>query len=125
MKKTNNLAERIVKIEDVPFAIRRLRLKSKTIAFIDGMFDVINEEHIQALSEAAAQADVLIVGIHSDESVKKIKESGSPVNSEQSRAAVLSALIMVDVVVIFDDENSDQLISLIQPEVTIAGSDSL
>ena len=101
----------------------RLRLKSKTIAFTNGVFDILHEGHITVLSKAASFADILIVGINSDASVKKIKGEDRPVNNENSRALILASLIMVDDIVIFEEETPVEIIKLIQPDVLVKGGD--
>jgi len=100
-----------------------MRLKSKTIAFTNGVFDILHEGHIAVLSEAASFADVLIVGVNSDVSVKKLKGEGRPVNNEYSRALIIASLIMVDAVVIFNEETPLELIKIIKPDVLIKGGD--
>lgn len=123
MKKSSSIRDRIFDVSELSQEIRRLRLKSKTIAFTNGVFDILHEGHIAVLSKAASFADVLIVGINSDASVKKLKGESRPVNNENSRALIMASLIMVDVVVIFDEETPLQLIKLITPDVLIKGGD--
>ncbi len=103
--------------------VKRMRLKSKTIAFTNGVFDILHEGHIAVFAEAASFADVLIVGINSDASVKKLKGDSRPVNSEDSRALIIASLIMTDAVVIFNEETPLELIKMIQPDVLIKGGD--
>jgi D-beta-D-heptose 7-phosphate kinase/D-beta-D-heptose 1-phosphate adenosyltransferase len=100
-----------------------MRLKSKTIAFTNGVFDILHEGHITVLSEAASFADVLIVGLNSDASVKKLKGDSRPVNNENSRALIIASLIMADAVVIFNEETPIELIKMIKPDVLIKGGD--
>ena len=109
--------------EELAPQITRWRLNSKTIAFTNGVFDILHEGHIAVLAKAASFADILIVGINSDASVKKLKGESRPVNHEQSRALLLAALIMVDAVVIFDEETPLELIKKIQPDVLVKGGD--
>ncbi|MEO9209981.1 MAG: D-glycero-beta-D-manno-heptose 1-phosphate adenylyltransferase [Ginsengibacter sp.] len=123
MKKSDSLQSRILSREELKQEVLRLRLKSKTIAFTNGVFDILHEGHIAVLSEAASFADVLIVGINSDASVKKLKGENRPINSEDSRAIVIASLIMVDAVVIFDEETPIEIIKLILPEVLVKGGD--
>ena len=75
------------------------------------------------MSKAASFADILIVGLNSDSSVKKLKGESRPVNAEQSRALILASLIMVDAVVIFNEETPLELIQQIKPDVLIKGGD--
>ena len=123
MKKSNTLQERIFTADEIKQEVIRIRLKSKTIAFTNGVFDILHEGHIAVLSEAASFADVLIVGVNSDASVKKLKGENRPVNNENSRALIVSSLIMVDAVIIFNEETPIELIKIIKPDVLIKGGD--
>ena len=123
MKKTDTIKTRILDRQQLIQEVVRLRLKSKTIAFTNGVFDILHEGHIAVLSKAASFADILIVGINSDASVKKIKGEDRPVNNENSRALILASLIMVDNVVIFEEETPLEIIKLIQPDVLLKGGD--
>ncbi|HEY8660416.1 MAG TPA: D-glycero-beta-D-manno-heptose 1-phosphate adenylyltransferase [Hanamia sp.] len=109
--------------EEIIPQVIRWRLKSKTIAFTNGVFDILHQGHIAVLAKAASFADILIVGINSDSSVKKLKGDSRPINNQQSRALVLASLIMVDAVVIFDEETPLELIKKIQPDVLVKGGD--
>jgi len=117
------LQERIFTADEIKQEVIRIRLKSKTIAFTNGVFDILHEGHIAVLSEAASFADVLIVGVNSDASVKKLKGETRPVNNQNSRALIIASLIMVDAVVIFDEETPIELIKIIMPDVLIKGGD--
>jgi D-beta-D-heptose 7-phosphate kinase/D-beta-D-heptose 1-phosphate adenosyltransferase len=123
MKKSDSLKDRIFSREELKQEVKRLRLKSKTIAFTNGVFDILHEGHIAVLAEAASFADVLIVGVNSDSSVKKLKGDSRPINNQDSRALVIASLIMVDAVVIFDEETPIELINIIKPDVLVKGGD--
>ena len=123
MKQTDAIKIRILDRQQLIQEVVRLRLKSKTIAFTNGVFDILHEGHITVLSKAASFADILIVGINSDASVKKIKGEDRPVNNENSRALILASLIMVDDIVIFEEETPIEIIKLIQPDVLVKGGD--
>ncbi|MGN6295315.1 MAG: D-glycero-beta-D-manno-heptose 1-phosphate adenylyltransferase [Ginsengibacter sp.] len=123
MKQTDAIKNRILDRQELIKEVVRLRLKSKTIAFTNGVFDILHEGHIAVLSKAASFADVLIVGLNSDASVKKIKGEDRPVNKENSRALILASLIMVDNVVIFEEDTPIEIIKLIQPDVLVKGGD--
>jgi len=99
------------------------RLLGKTIAFTDGIFDILHASHISSLSLAAAEADLLIVGLNGDSSVKKLKEA-QPVNNQDARALLLVSLVMVDGVVIFEEETPLALIKLLLPDVLIKTGDA-
>ena len=123
MKKSNTIKERIFNAEEINKEVKRMRLKSKTIAFTNGVFDILHEGHIAILSKAAAFADVLIIGINSDASVKKLKGESRPVNNENSRALIIASLLMTDAVVIFNEETPLELIKIIKPDVLVKGGD--
>ena len=112
-----------MKREEIAAQVKRWRLKSKTIAFTNGVFDILHEGHIAVLAKAASFADVLVVGVNSDSSVKKLKGDSRPVNKESSRALLLASLITVDAVVIFDEETPLDLIKIIKPDVLVKGGD--
>ncbi len=109
--------------EEITSQVIRWRLTSKTIAFTNGVFDILHEGHIAVLAKAASYADMLIIGVNSDASVKKLKGDSRPVNNQQSRALILASLIMVDAVVIFDEETPLELIKKIKPDILIKGGD--
>lgn len=123
MKKTDTIQERMLTRDELGLQVIRWRLKSKTIAFTNGVFDILHEGHIAVLSEAATFADILVVGVNSDESVKRLKGESRPVNNLHSRMAILSSLIMVDGVVAFEEDTPIELIKLIRPDVLIKGGD--
>ena len=103
--------------------VKRWRLLNKTIAFTNGCFDILHQGHLEILSQAAALDDILVVGVNTDASVKKLKGDSRPVNNESFRAQMLAALTMVDAVVLFDEETPLELIRLIEPDTLIKGGD--
>ena len=117
-----NLNSKIVDI--VRFSeIRTNILKNKKIVFTNGCFDVLHSGHITYLNKAAEYGDVLIVGLNSDSSVKRIKGPDRPLNNQEDRALTLSALMVVDFVIIFDEDTPLNLIKTIRPDVLIKGAD--
>jgi D-glycero-beta-D-manno-heptose 1-phosphate adenylyltransferase len=114
------------KIFDLPalqHQLRRWRLLGKSIAFTNGCFDILHEGHIASLSDAAREADVLIVGLNSDASTCRLKGPERPINPQQARATVMAALLMVDAVVIFEEDTPLELIKIVQPDVLVKGGD--
>ena len=91
--------------------------------FTNGVFDILHPGHIFSLSQAAKEADSLIVGLNSDESVKRLKGHQRPVNNQDSRALLLASLLMVDAVVIFEEDTPLELINSIKPDVLVKGGD--
>jgi len=103
--------------------VHKLKSNNSKIVFTNGVFDILHRGHVEYLNEAKAYGDILIVGLNSDTSVKIIKGSSRPINSEQDRAFVLSNLKAVDYVVIFEEDNPHNLIKLIVPDVLVKGGD--
>lgn len=99
------------------------RLQGKTISFTNGVFDIIHQGHLASLSQAAQEADLLVVGINSDASVKRLKGDARPIVSEADRAQMLASLLIVDAVVIFDEDTPLELIKIVQPDVLVKGGD--
>lgn len=97
--------------------------QNKKIVFTNGCFDILHIGHKRYLQEAASLGDLLIVGVNSDDSVRRLKGPDRPVNSEQDRAEMLSALGFVDYVVIFGEDTPYELIKKIQPDVLVKGGD--
>ena len=87
------------------------------------MFDILHPGHIFSLSQAATEADFLIVGVNSDDSVKRLKGTARPINKQDSRALLLASLLMVDAVVIFEEDTPLELIKSIRPDVLVKGGD--
>ncbi len=99
---------------------RRNRLK---IGFTNGCFDLLHPGHVSLINQAKAACDRLIVGINSDVSVVRLKGPGRPVQNQDARAAVLSSLAAVDLVIVFDADTPVELIEAIRPDVLVKGAD--
>jgi D-beta-D-heptose 7-phosphate kinase/D-beta-D-heptose 1-phosphate adenosyltransferase len=93
------------------------------VGFTNGCFDLLHAGHVALLQSARAACDRLILGVNSDDSVRRLKGPGRPVNGEQDRAFVLSALAAVDLVVVFGEDTPLELISAIRPDVLVKGAD--
>lgn len=96
---------------------------AKRLVFTNGCFDILHPGHTRYLSKARGFGDILVVGLNSDESVKRLKGSERPINNEQDRACLLSALSFVDFVVIFDEDTPLSLIKQLRPDVLVKGAD--
>ncbi len=103
--------------------LNQIRADNGKIVFTNGCFDIIHSGHIQYLYAAKQFGDKLVIGLNSDESVTRLKGNSRPINMETDRAIVLSALEMVDYVVIFDEDTPYNLIAAIKPEILVKGGD--
>lgn len=123
MKHPETIEAKILSLKELVKKSQQWKAAGKKIAFTNGCFDILHAGHIYSLSQAAKEADYLIVGLNADASVKKLKGENRPVNDEQSRAQVLAALQMVDAVVIFAEETPLDLIKNLLPDVLVKGGD--
>jgi len=103
--------------------LKRLKAEGKKIVFTNGCFDILHLGHVKYLEKAKSFGDVLIVGLNSDVSVRRLKGSERPVNPEEDRAYLLAALEAVDFVTIFDEDTPLELIRRVEPDVLVKGGD--
>jgi rfaE bifunctional protein nucleotidyltransferase chain/domain len=99
------------------------RFLNNKIVFTNGCFDILHRGHVEYLSQARDKGAVLIIGLNSDASIKRIKGEGRPVQDEMSRALILASLRIVDAVVLFDEDTPYELIKFVQPDVLVKGGD--
>lgn len=99
------------------------RAQGKTVVWTNGIFDLLHTGHIRSLRDAKALGDLLVVGINSDASARRFKGEGRPLVCEQDRAEVLSALEMVDYVVIFDEPEPSAALGQLQPDIHCKGEE--
>lgn len=123
MKQVDSVAQKILSFDQVAHRARQWRVTGKKVAFTNGVFDIIHPGHIFSLSQAAREADYLVVGVNSDASVKRLKGEGRPVNVQDARALILASLIIVDAVVVFDQNTPLELIKTVMPDVLVKGGD--
>lgn len=102
---------------------KRFRRQGRTVVFTNGTFDIIHRGHVEYLTKARALGDILIVGLNTDASIRRIKGPGRPVNSNRDRAAVLAGLSAVDYVCFFGDDTPERLIRSLVPDVLVKGAD--
>lgn len=101
----------------------RLKSEGKVIVFTNGVFDLIHSGHVDYLLKAKKLGDVLIVGLNSDESVKRIKGDKRPILKQEERAFILSNLKPVDYVIFFDEDTPGKIIYELIPDVLVKGAD--
>jgi D-beta-D-heptose 7-phosphate kinase/D-beta-D-heptose 1-phosphate adenosyltransferase len=103
--------------------VRNLRTKGKRIVFTNGCFDLLHIGHVRYLEKAKALGDVLVVGVNSDSSVRKLKGPKRPILPEEERAGILSGLGCVDYITIFSEIDPLKLITSLRPDVLVKGGD--
>jgi D-beta-D-heptose 7-phosphate kinase/D-beta-D-heptose 1-phosphate adenosyltransferase len=123
MRRPDIIEKKIVLLPELMRLVAQWRLLNKSIAFTNGIFDILHRGHIYSFSQAAREADYLIVGLNSNASTKRLKGEKRPVNDEQSRALLVASLVMVDAVVLFEEDTPLELIKVILPDVLIKGGD--
>lgn len=114
---------RILSLPDVVHFAKRARKNGQTIVTTNGCFDILHVGHVRYLSFAKKLGDVLIVGINSDDSVRKLKGIGRPICPERERAEVVGSLTPVDAVFIFDDTTPIRWLKVLKPDVHVKGAD--
>jgi len=114
---------KIVPLDPASATVATWRGQGLSIGFTNGCFDLLHPGHISLFTQARATCDRLIVGVNADASVKRLKGDGRPVQTEASRAAILGALAVVDLVVIFSEDTPLRLIETLKPDVLIKGAD--
>ncbi len=123
MKNLEIIDKKILSKEKLASQLAVWRFFNKKIVWTNGCFDLLHLGHIDYLSKAKDEGDVLIVGVNTDESVIKIKKEGRPITDEKSRSTIVAALHFVDAVALFDEETPYEMIKIIQPDVLVKGSD--
>lgn len=113
----------LVKQSELENLLKDLRSQNKTIVTTNGCFDILHVGHVRYLQKTKSFADVLIVALNSDKSVKSIKGDSRPINNENDRAEILGALSCVDYVVLFDEDSPIELLLKIKPDVYTKGAD--
>ena len=115
-KKVLSLAEAVAFVE-------HLRHTGREVVFTNGVFDLLHPGHVRYLQAARREGDALVVALNSDRSVRAIKGPTRPLNPEGERAEVLAGLTCVDAVVVFDEDDPQQIVSRLQPDVLVKGAD--
>lgn len=123
MKLPQIIPHKIFDIPTLQHQLRRWRLLGKTVAFTNGCFDILHPGHIASLSDAAREADYLVVGLNSDASTRRLKGPERPVNHQDARATVMASLLMVDAVILFEEDTPLELIKIVEPDVLVKGGD--
>ncbi len=123
MDKLNIIQSKIIDISNIEPRLTYWNLKNKKIVFTNGCFDILHRGHIEYLAQAANHGDILVIGLNTDNSVKRIKGDSRPIQDQVARAMVLASLQFVSAVIMFDEDTPYELIKRVQPDILIKGSD--
>ncbi|MBB37132.1 MAG: D-glycero-beta-D-manno-heptose 1-phosphate adenylyltransferase [Hirschia sp.] len=115
--------DKVMNLEEALLQIATWKDAGRRIGFTNGCFDILHAGHISLLRDARRRCDRLVVGLNSNESVRRLKGAERPVNSGEDRARVLSALEAVDLVVEFEDDTPHDLIMALRPDLLVKGGD--
>lgn len=114
---------RILGREEAATLIESLKTQGKKVVFTNGCFDILHVGHLRYLEQAREQGDILVVGVNSDASVKRLKGPTRPINSELDRAEMLAGLKAVDYTVIFTEDTPVEIIEELKPSIHVKGGD--
>ncbi len=120
---SNGISLKVATIETAKIQIKSWQTSGEKVIFTNGCYDLLHPGHINLLHQSRALGDRLIVGLNTDDSVKRLKGENRPILSEQDRASILSALGCVDLVVLFSDDTPIHLIENLQPDILVKGAD--
>ncbi len=123
MNKLELVESKILQNRDLELYLKNLNSENKKVVFTNGCFDIIHRGHVDYLAKAASFGDVLLIGVNTNNSVKRIKGNTRPIQDEYSRALILAAFSFVDIVILFDEDTPYELIKKIQPDILVKGSD--
>ncbi len=116
-------ADKLGTLDEVGKRVEQARAEGRTVALANGGFDVLHVGHVRYLEGARAEADVLVVGVNGDDSVRRLKGEGRPVLPAEDRALLVAALRAVDHVVVFAEDDVSRLLLALRPEVHCKGTD--
>lgn len=123
MTKKEAIQRKILQQPELDRLLAFWHFKGFKVVFTNGCFDIIHLGHIDYLSEAAGLGNILLLGLNTDNSTRRLKGPTRPINDEYSRAMILASLSFVDAVVLFDEETPYNLIKTVQPDILVKGAD--
>lgn len=115
--------KKLIVRNDLDNILSEYRKENKKIVFTNGCFDILHRGHVEYLQKARELGDLLILGLNSDSSVKRLKGNDRPINNEEDRAIVLSALECINYISIFDEDTPLELIKIVKPDILVKGGD--
>lgn len=120
----SKLSGKIVTAEQLQPVLNVLRFKDKKIVFTNGCFDILHRGHVEYLAKARDLGDILVLGLNTDDSVRRQNKSPErPINNNETRATILAALEFIDFIVFFDEDTPYELIKKVQPDILVKGDD--
>jgi rfaE bifunctional protein nucleotidyltransferase chain/domain len=119
----SNINKKIKSLSSLLKELVKLHRKGKKVVFTNGCFDILHYGHARYLQEAKDKGDILIVGVNSDSSIKKIKGKNRPIVDQKNRLGLLAALTCIDYLVLFKEDTPLRLIKRIKPDIIIKGAD--
>ena len=118
------LSSKLISQQEISRFVNAKRFTGKRIVFTNGCFDILHAGHVDYLTQARDLGDVLVLGLNTDESVKRLNKGPErPINDQDARAKVLAGLGCVDAIVLFNEDTPYELINLVQPDVLVKGDD--
>ena len=123
MSKFDNIINKIKTKEDIKSILKILKFKNKKIVFTNGCFDIVHRGHAEYLAKARNLGDYMIIGLNSDNSVRRLKGENRPLQDQNSRAIILASFEFVDNVILFEEDTPYELIKFIQPDILVKGAD--
>ncbi len=119
-----SLANKQQSKENLKPLLNKLLAEGKKVVFTNGCFDILHRGHVEYLCKARDLGNYLVLGLNTDESVKRLGKSPErPINSQETRATILAALSCIDAIVLFNEDTPLELITYLQPNVLVKGSD--
>ena len=109
--------------DEIKKIVEDLKVKNKKIVFTNGCYDILHKGHVSLLKEAKKQGEILIVGLNTDDSVKRIKGPKRPINNQHDRAEVIASIESVDYIVFFNEDTPEKMIKMIKPDIHVKGGD--
>jgi len=121
--KIETIYNKIKQWDELRQQVDKIKKEGKKIIFTNGCFDILHRGHVEYLAKASSLGDFMIVGLNSDNSVKRLKGENRPVQDEESRAIILASLQCIDAVTLFEEETPHKLIETLRPSVLVKGGD--
>lgn len=123
MEHLKHIENKLIEPEHLNRLLSLWRFNNEKIVFTNGCFDILHLGHLKYLATAASMGTKLIIGLNTDQSVRKLKGAGRPINPQEARALLLAGFQFVDAIVYFDDDTPINLIKTVQPDFLVKGGD--